>query len=321
MLTNRENYLLAAHGEKPEWVPLYTEEADCFQVPVINPDPDTMIDCFGIKWENDSSGMMPSTTELCMDDIRDWRTHVTFPDLSKLDWQKFADEYNATNKQTNNVRICRSNTQGPFLIPINMMGWVDGLCAFAEEPEASEEFISALTDYFVEIIKYYGKYMKPDIVFSGDDLAASTGPFISMDMWRTMFKPYFKKLADAIHEIGALAEFHCCGRNDYLAEEIIDAGYDIEQLPVPNDDLLAVKKKLGSKLVMTGGWDRQGDASMIGASEDCVRASARKAIDDYGSEGGLIFWDGGIIGQSDEAKQKMAWLHDEVRTYSRELYR
>ena len=70
-----------------------------------------------------------------------------------------------------------------FLIPVNMMGWVDALCAIYEDPEELESFISTMTDYLCELIGYIGKYVHPDIIFGGDDVAASNGPFISKDVW------------------------------------------------------------------------------------------------------------------------------------------
>ena len=105
-----------------------------------------------------------------------------------------------------------------------------------------------------------------------------------------------------------------------MIEEILDMGYDICQLPVPNDDLRADKERFGNRLVITGGWERHGDAGLPGASEEVVRASVRKAIDDFGSEGGLIFWDGGIIGTSEDSKQKMEWLMDELHEYGSKVY-
>ncbi len=97
-------------------------------------------------------------------------------------------------------------------------------------------------------------------------------------------------------------------------------GYDICQLPVPNDDLRADKKRFGSRLVITGGWERHGDAGLPDASEECVRASVRRAIDDFGADGGLVFWDGGIIGESEDSKNKMRWLMDELHVYGRQVY-
>ncbi len=216
--------------------------------------------------------------------------------------------------------ICMANSNGPFLVPINMMGWVEGMVAMLEEPEEYKALVDAVTDFICEYIGYLGTYFHPDIIYSGDDVASGTGPFISEEIYDEIFADNFKRIADAIHEQGALAEFHCCGDCQWVIDKEVEAGFDICQLPMPNDDLIARLAKYKGRLAMTGGWDRKGPGFEAGASEEVVRESVRTAIDTYGSEGGLIFWDGGIIMDTDENKQKMAWLMDEVRKYGREVY-
>jgi hypothetical protein len=136
-----------------------------------------------------------------------------------------------------------------------------------------------------------------------------------------MFKDNMKRLVDAIHADGALAEFHNCGNNQFLIEEFLEIGVNISQLAMPNDELKRDKQRFGNRLVINGGWDRIGPGSKADASEEVVRQSARDAINTYGKDGAYIFWDGGIILNSDAAKQKMDWLLDEVRVYGSEVYK
>ena len=163
--------------------------------------------------------------------------------------------------------------------------------------------------------------MHPDIVFAGDDFASGGGPFLSRNTFRELYAPYLRKISDAIHAIGALAEFHCCGNCQYMVYEFIDCGYDICQLPVPNRELLQAKEKLGSRLVLTGGWDRHGPGNETLASEEVVRQSVRTAVDTYGKDGALIFWDGGICVKSEDAENKRRWVYDEANKYGKSVYR
>ncbi len=321
MLTKRENYLIAAYGGKPEWVPCFTEDANVFMPPIWGEDPETGTDFCNVKWVGDEYGLMPDPNWKALDDISQWEEVVKFPDLSALDWDKLVEEFHGEGYDPDKVDIAMANTAGIFLIPVNMLGWVDGLCAIYEDPESLQAFIARMTDFLCEVIEYCGRYINPNIIFCGDDVANSNGPFISREIWTEMYKPYFTKLAAKIHEQGALAEFHCCGNCGYLIEEILDCGYDICQLPVPNDDLRRDKERFGNRLVITGGWERHGDAGIPGASEEVVRESVHTAIDDFGKDGGLIFWDGGIIGDSEDSKQKLEWLMDEFHKYGREVYK
>lgn len=218
------------------------------------------------------------------------------------------------------MNIARLNTHGLFLIPVNMLGWERALCSICEDPEEVEAFVSALTDFLIEVLGYIGEYIHPDIVFSGDDFASAGGPFLSQGTFREIYAPYLSRIADAIHGIGALAEFHCCGNCQYLIREMLRCGYDICQLPEPNAQLLADKQELGGKLVLTGGWDRRGPGSEAFASEEIVRQSVRTAVDTYGKDGALIFWEGGICGHNEDAENKRRWVNDEALKYGAKCY-
>ncbi len=321
MITKKENYLMAARGEKPEWVPSFVEESNIFMPPFWDEvNPETGTDFCNVKWVENDAGKMPDERWKAMEHIGMWRQTAKFPDLATLDWKAMAEQF---KKQSDpeQVNIAMLNTNGIFLIPINMIGWVDGLCAIYEEPEELEAFVSRITDFLVEVVGYFGEYIHPDIVFTGDDVAAGNGPLISMQIWEDMYKPYFKKIIDAVHDIGALAEFHCCGNCQGFIDEFLEIGSDICQLPVPNEALLQSKEKYGNRLVMTGGWDRRSKASLPGAPEDVVRESVHTAIDTYGKDGALIFWDGGVVGSSQDSKQKLAWILDELSIYGKQVYK
>lgn len=320
-MTDRENYLVAARGGRPQRVPIFPDDCNVFSLKFWKRhEPETGMDCFNIKWVRDAFGTMPDPKWRAMDDISKWRETAHPPKLSELDWEGMAKEWHET-KDPNKVDIAMLNTMGIFLIPVNMMGWETALCSVLEEPEEMEAFVGFLTDYLLEILDYYDKYIHPDIVFTGDDFAGGGGPFFAIHVFREMFAPYLKKICDRIHRMNALAEFHCCGNCQYLIRETLEMGYDIFQLAEPNAQLERDKKEFGNKLVMTGGWDRRGPGNVENAPEAVVRESVHTAIDTYGKDGGLIFWDGGIIGTGEDTANKKKWIYDEVRKYGSVVYR
>ena len=317
-LTPRENWLLAARGGVPERIPVFPMDCNLFRPTVWDPDPETKLDFFGIRWSGNEFGAMPEDGYYCISEISEWHDVIKWPDLSKCDWegmkQKYLERYNPDN-----VNIAMLNNHGPFLYPIEMLGWVEGLCALVSEPEEFKALVDRLTDFIVELLDYICKTVDVDIVFTGDDVCNTKGPFFSKDTWHEIFAPSFTRIIDAIHEHGALAEFHCCGNcTDYI-DEFIAVGADICQLPMPNDALIESKKKYGNRLVITGGWDRKGPGNMPNASEETVRESVRVALDTYASDGALIFWDGGVAGKGEDQKNKLRWIYDEVDTYGRKV--
>ena len=321
MTTIRDNYLMAARGGKPYWVPSFADDCNMFFPSYwFWTDPETGADFCNVKWTENDAGRMPLETWHAMEHISQWRETVKFPDLAAQDWQGMVN-FTMSMGSPDKVNLAMLNTSGIFLIPVNMLGWVEALCAIHEEPEELEAFICAITDFLCESMKYIGKYFRPDIVSTGDDVASANGPFLSKEVWDALYNPYFRRLCDAIHAEGALAEFHCCGNCGWMIGEFLDAGADICQLPEPNASLLEDKKRFGSRLVITGGWDRHGPGSMPDAPEEAVRQSVRDAIDTYGKDGALLFWDGGIVGTSEDANNKRVWVADELKKYGSTVYR
>jgi hypothetical protein len=109
--------------------------------------------------ENDA-GRMPDEKWRAMENLDQWRETVKFPKVAELDWPEMAERFKSMS-DPEKVNIAILNTNGIFLIPIDMIGWVDGLCAIYEEPEELEAFISAITDFLVEVVKYFGAYIHP----------------------------------------------------------------------------------------------------------------------------------------------------------------
>ena len=320
-MTPKENYLAAVRGEKPEWVPSFIDEC----VGILpgfwtDLDPETETDFCNVKWTENEYGRMPLENWQAISHISQWRDTVKFPDLDKLNWEELAKKETA-NCSPDKVTMGMLNTNGIFLIPVNMLGWVEALCTIYEEPDELRAFIEKLTEFMLKLAEYEIKYYKPDIICFGDDVASTTGPFISKDTWADLYKPYFQKMCDVIKGAGLIAEFHCCGNCGFFIDEFLDLGVDVCQLPEPNAALLDAKKRYGNRLRINGGWDRHGPGAMPGASEAVVRQSVRTAINDYGKDGGLVFWDGGIVGDSEDAKQKLAWVFDELHTYGRQVYK
>jgi hypothetical protein len=162
-MTKRENYLIAARGGKPEWVPCFPEDCNVFSPDFWSADPVTGTDLFNVKWVENEFGKMPDEKWRAMNDISQWRTTAKFPDLSALDWEGMHKRYMETY-DAEKVNIAMLNTNGIFLIPVNMLGWVDALCAIHEDREELESFISAITDFLVELVDYLCRYFKPDIM-------------------------------------------------------------------------------------------------------------------------------------------------------------
>ena len=101
------------------------------------------------------------------------------------------------------------------------------------DPEAVSEFVNRLADHEVAVIKSIAG-CSIDGWFMGDDWGTQDRTFISPESFRTLFKPAYKKVADAAHEAGMSVFLHSCGYIHDFMEDFLDAGIDVFQFDQPD---------------------------------------------------------------------------------------
>lgn len=65
-----------------------------------------------------------------------------------------------------------------------------------------------------------------DVVMLADDWASQTGPLVSPETFRSLFKSHYRDMFEKIHNAGKKVFFHCCGRMGYILDELFDLGID-----------------------------------------------------------------------------------------------
>ncbi|MBE6540901.1 MAG: hypothetical protein E7672_00415 [Ruminococcaceae bacterium] len=101
------------------------------------------------------------------------------------------------------------------------------------EPERVKQFIDQIAEYEVSVIKSIAG-CGIDGWFIWDDWGTQERTFISPDSFRELFKPSYKKIADAVHEAGMSMFMHSCGYNYGFMEDFIDMGIDVFQFDQPD---------------------------------------------------------------------------------------
>ena len=72
-----------------------------------------------------------------------------------------------------------------------------------------------------------------DGIMIGDDLGTQINLFFSPDTFRELFKPYYAKLADEIHNRNMDFFLHSCGKVYDIVNDLIEAGVDVFQFDQP----------------------------------------------------------------------------------------
>lgn len=248
-VTRKENALLAYNHQIPKTVPNMFIDVSIIQAaPEIDryPGLESGKDMWGVEWQYVPSAKAPMTDagQYMLEDICDWKEVVKFPDLESIDWEKQAqidlhtDWGDANNGKgihpLEGGKTALDDGQaclvlllnGPFERMHALMGFENALMALATDPEACSEFVSAFTDYRIEYIKKIKQYYPADIINCHDDYGTKNNMFMSLETWRTIFKPHQERLVKAVHEMGLIYQHHSCGYIEPLIPELIEIGVD-----------------------------------------------------------------------------------------------
>ena len=324
MLSVKENYMRAMGGEEPEYVPRFGESIGIQRPAVLlagrkdGPGKDV----FGVEWINEGSAIaavIPRNDVFILDDIFKWRDVIKFPDFSYVDWEVMAKK----DKENIDPDLPYGGAcycMGFFQSLMAFMGFTEGLIAIYEEPEEVKELINFLCDNYLALADDFLKYYKPDFIHFADDIAAERAPFISLESFRDIFEPVWRRYILYFKERGYLAAHHNCGHFEAFLDDVVDMGFNAWDPAQTSNDLMGIKKKYGNKLMICGGFDGRAFLSHIDVTEEECRAAVKKTLDELAPGGGYCF--GGGVGPSPDLveKQRSEWIMDEYEKLKYSYY-
>jgi len=127
---------------------------------------------------------------------------------------------------------------------------------------------------------------------SGTDFGTQRAPFISIQAYRDLYKPFQKAINDKIHQLTSWKTFiHSCGSIYQLIPDMIEAGFDVlnpVQCSAAQMDPVRLKKEFGEKLVFWGGGVDTQKTLPFGTPEQ-VYKEARERIDTFSHNSGYVF--------------------------------
>jgi len=161
------------------------------------------------------------------------------------------------------------------------------------------EYIKEVYDYQIEIALQNLELLRqavgnqPQAIFmSGTDFGTQRSEFISPDMFREFYKPYYRKVNDWVHQNTQWKTFyHSCGSIPKLLDDFVDMGVDIlnpVQCSAAGMDAASLKEKYGDRLVFWGGGVDTQKTLPFGTPEE-VYAEVQERIGIFGKSGGFVF--------------------------------
>jgi len=111
---------------------------------------------------------------------------------------------------------------------------------------------------------------------------------INPEMWRTYYKPVWKKFFDLVHKHGAKVWFHSCGCVMPIMDDLIEIGVDVwNPFPgyVEGNDHQKLKAYRKGKLVLDGGVSQ---LTFVHSGPAAVRIETQQVLDIFAEDGGLL---------------------------------
>lgn len=126
----------------------------------------------------------------------------------------------------------------------------------------------------------------------GNDFGTQNGPFCSVNTFKELYKPYYRRINDWIHDNTNWKTFkHTCGAIYPLIPELIEAGFDIlnpVQWTAKDMDMHRLKAEFGKDIVFWGGGvDTQ--KTLPFGTPDQVYEEVLRTCEVFSKDGGFVF--------------------------------
>ncbi len=323
-LTEKENLMRMLNGELPEYLPRY-DFMWYTGIPMFSkPDKDGVVtDAFGMRHitsKESMGGYMPMPGQIFLEDITKWRDVVKTPDESDRDWEAMARDALKDRDWEHNPVVAMNGDY--FVTLMNMMGFVGGLCAMVEEPEEVYALFDYLSAFYLRREEALIKYFHLDVYSIADDTAAMRAPFIDVETYRRLVKPFHKREAEMALNAGVKVQMHDCGKCESFIDDWLDIGVSAWDPAQVSNDLDGIKKKYGRRLVIVGGWDNQGPISYPTTPDEELAEALRAYIDRFAPDGGFCYRPGVVGSRGEEIfDRKMKLTKTVYDEYGRDWYK
>jgi len=162
-------------------------------------------------------------------------------------------------------------------------------------PDYVREVFAQQTERALSNLKLYYEAVGNKIevmVLCGTDFGSQHTLMCSVEVFRTLFLPFYKQMNDWVHANTRWKTFkHSCGAVEPLIEGFIEAGFDIlnpVQCSAVGMDARTLKDKYGGRITFWGGGvDTQG--TLQSGTPDDVRREVKERLSVFGPGGGFVF--------------------------------
>nr|MDD6336436.1 uroporphyrinogen decarboxylase family protein [bacterium] len=185
---------------------------------------------------------------------------------------------------------------GPGILnPTGIRRMDDWLVAHMLYPDYLEGVFAYQTEVMLKNLEIYHQAVGERvqvIQISGTDFGTQNAPFLSCELFRSLYKPFYQRMNGWVHQhTGWKTFFHSCGSVAALLEDLIDCGMDIlnpVQISAAGMEAQGLKDRFGSRVTFWGaGVDTQ-KTLPFGTPEE-VRTQVMERLNIFEKDGGFVF--------------------------------
>lgn len=215
--------------------------------------------------------------------------HAQDPDFWKTLREKALQLRASTDKALMIVCGCNLFEWGTFLRRMDNF-LMDLLCEPDQVARMLDQLLERHLATLAKVCDSVGDIV--DIIRFGDDLGMTSGPFMDVDTYRSLFKPRHKQLCDYVKAHSQMHTFiHSCGSISSLMPDLIEAGIEIFNPVQTNARQMEpefLKKEFGQDCTFWGGGVETVGTLNNGTPEQ-VREQVLERLEIMSAGGGFVF--------------------------------
>ena len=179
-----------------------------------------------------------------------------------------------------------------FTLMSCMRGFEELMEDFYAEPEWTAKLADMVFGFEEKVIAQLAGRGFDGVHFS-DDWGTQSGLMISPELWRSFYKPRYRRQFDLAHSLGLEIWFHCCGQIWDIIPDLIEVGVDVLNVSQPNlFDIPKLGKEFGGKTCFMCPVSYQ--TTSLNGSRDEIFNEVRTLVENLGR------FNGGFIGYMEE---------------------
>lgn len=177
-------------------------------------------------------------------------------------------------------------------------GYLETLQDLLLERERIEMVTERILEYDMRVIDNLSHKLPNAIhgICFTDDWGTQQGPMINPELWRSFFKPLYRRLFDQVHGIGWHVWLHSCGKINALLEDFVELGLDVGNFEQPRTlGIEEIGNRFRGRLCFAGPCDIQ--QTLPQKDEQQIFDEAKLLINCWGTP------QGGFIGQDKDLEE------------------